>query len=63
MTDIILYSISFRYKAIKWLVLFFILFLLDIKLLDDWYCKDYNSVPVVYRLRHITDRYPNHNVK
>jgi hypothetical protein len=37
MTDIILYSISFRYKAIKWLVLFFILFLLDIKLLDDWY--------------------------
>ena len=37
MTGFIIYSISFRYKAVRWLVLFFILFLLDIKLLDDWY--------------------------
>ena len=44
-------------------IILYFLFILDIKLLDDWYCKDYNSVPVVYRLQHITDRYPNHDVK
>ncbi|CAC5360920.1 unnamed protein product [Mytilus coruscus] len=35
----------------------------DTTLLDEWYSKDCNSVPTVYRLRPIREKYPNYDFR